>query len=255
MDYTFAIGNVVELQCISKFIEMGFQCSIPYGNNARYDFIADLNNGELIRVQCKTSSWVNDNLNPHSAFSFSCVTTTTNTQKTTRHAYTKEQIDYFATYFEGQVYLIPVDECSTSKTLRFEPPQNGQKKYNKASDYTIENMLAYLQDEKFITDINNYFKTAEVIKKVVKKGECPLCKTPVWKADSLCPTCYQLQSRRVERPSRETLKQLIRTLPFTTIAKQYHVSDNAIREWCDAVGLPRKSREIKRYTNEEWESI
>lgn len=32
MNYTQSIGNVVELKCIAKFIEMGYEVSIPYGN-------------------------------------------------------------------------------------------------------------------------------------------------------------------------------------------------------------------------------
>mgnify|MGYP003400600460 CR=1 FL=1 len=30
------------------FIELGYDCSIPYGNSAKYDFIADIN-GELLK--------------------------------------------------------------------------------------------------------------------------------------------------------------------------------------------------------------
>lgn len=55
--------------------------------------------------------------------------------------------------------------------------------------------------------------------------------------------------------SREELKHLIRTTPFLTIGKQFGVSDNAIRKWCDKYKLPRKVSEIKKYTDEEWEDI
>ncbi len=55
--------------------------------------------------------------------------------------------------------------------------------------------------------------------------------------------------------SREELKQLIRTTPFTTIAKKYNVSDNAIRKWCDKFNLPRKVSDIKKYSDEEWNLI
>lgn len=55
--------------------------------------------------------------------------------------------------------------------------------------------------------------------------------------------------------SRDQLKQLIRTTPFTTIGKQYNVSDNAVRKWCDKYNLPRKTSEIKSYSDEEWEQL
>lgn len=54
---------------------------------------------------------------------------------------------------------------------------------------------------------------------------------------------------------REELKKLIRTIPFTQIGKQYGVTDNAVRKWCDKYKLPRKVSEIKKYTDEEWEGI
>lgn len=55
--------------------------------------------------------------------------------------------------------------------------------------------------------------------------------------------------------NRQELKQLIRTTPFTTIGKQYGVSDNAVRKWCDKYGLPRRTGEIKKYSDKEWETI
>lgn len=63
------------------------------------------------------------------------------------------------------------------------------------------------------------------------------------------------KQRKVERPNREELKHLIRTLPFTQIGKMYGVSDNAVRKWCDFEKLPRKKKEIKSYSNKEWEKI
>ena len=55
--------------------------------------------------------------------------------------------------------------------------------------------------------------------------------------------------------TREELKDLIRTKPFTQIASMYHVSDNAIRKWCDNFNLPRKKKDIDSYSDEEWAKI
>ena len=62
-------------------------------------------------------------------------------------------------------------------------------------------------------------------------------------------------SNEVNGISREELKYLIRNTPFTTIGQLYGVSDNAVRKWCDKYNLPRKSGEIKKYTDEEWLKI
>ena len=64
-----------------------------------------------------------------------------------------------------------------------------------------------------------------------------------------------MSNRKIERPSREQLKEMIRNQSFTEIAKQFNVSDNAIRKWCSTMDLPSKKSEIKKYTEEEWEKI
>ena len=71
----------------------------------------------------------------------------------------------------------------------------------------------------------------------------------------MCSKCVSQSNRISKRPSREELKNLIRNKPFTQIGKQFGVSDNAIRKWCDAENLPRKVFEIKSYSDEEWELI
>ena len=70
-----------------------------------------------------------------------------------------------------------------------------------------------------------------------------------------CIECGHKVQRKSERPNREELKQLIRTMPFTKIGEQFGVSDNAIRKWCDIEKLPRKATEIKKYSDAEWELI
>lgn len=71
----------------------------------------------------------------------------------------------------------------------------------------------------------------------------------------ICQDCSHKQQRRAEWPDREELKLLIRTNSFTAIAKRYKVSDNAIRKWCDNYNLPRRKKEIKSYSDKEWEDI
>ena len=124
MDSTLIKGITTELDCIRSFIAMGFQVSIPYGDCARYDFIADDGN-KLYKVQCKSSSWTDET---KTAFKFECRSTRINSQGVKKQSYDETQIDYFATFFEGRCYVVHVSECSTTKTLRLIPPKNGQSK-------------------------------------------------------------------------------------------------------------------------------
>lgn len=72
---------------------------------------------------------------------------------------------------------------------------------------------------------------------------------------NLCPRCAAAKRRQFDRPSREELKQLIRTTPFTTIGTQFRTGAPNIRNWCKAYNLPTTKKEINTYTDEEWNKI
>ena len=61
-----------------------------------------------------------------------------------------------------------------------------------------------------------------------------------------------IEERKV---TRDELKQLIRTIPFTHIGAMYNVSDRAIRKWCVKYNLPQTKKEINSYSDEEWDKI
>lgn len=84
---------------------------------------------------------------------------------------------------------------------------------------------------------------------------CPNCGMKVSEKGNYCINCSNLRLRKVERPSRQELKMLIRNTPFVQIGKFYQVSDNTIRKWCDFYNLPRKASDIKKIDNETWELI
>lgn len=159
MDYTQMVGNTNEIKCILAFMQLGYECSIPYGNGAKYDFIVDTGE-KLLRIQCKSSNYVNDHGTIRTdAFYFSTTSQTVNTKETTRHRYNSNQIDFFATCFNDQVYLVPVEECSTGKTLRFSPPKNGSQNYCSADDYLIsawfsESLALDESREKYLNRLN-----------------------------------------------------------------------------------------------------
>ena len=107
--------------------------------------------------------------------------------------------------------------------------------------------------------ISNYMDT---VSKAKEKKEisylCVDCQKPISKGATRCKSCAireRQKDKTATHPNREELKNLIRTTSFLQIGKTYNVSDNAVRKWCDGYGLPRKSSEIKSYSNEEWEKI
>ena len=88
-----------------------------------------------------------------------------------------------------------------------------------------------------------------------KKNYCRDCGKEISYYAIRCKSCNGKYQQHEVPITREELKKLIRTTPFTKIGKQYDVSDNTIRKWCDKYHLPRKSSEIKKYNETEWENI
>ena len=135
------IGNITELEVLTYITKLGYQVSIPFGDRERYDQIWDIK-GKLLKIQVKTSRSKNDG----ESILFSCRSNTRKDGKIQHSRYTKEEIDYFATFWEGKCYMIPVEETSVGKMLRFTPPKNGQiKGINFAKDYLVEEVLKTLE--------------------------------------------------------------------------------------------------------------
>ena len=110
-------GTLTELHCILDLTNLGIRTLTPTDEASKYDVVADLN-GKFIRIQCKTSTWAIDTNIPKTAFYITTCCQTTNTKKTIRHMYSKEDIDYFYTYFQGQGYLVSIEEAN-GKTFRW----------------------------------------------------------------------------------------------------------------------------------------
>lgn len=94
------------------------------------------------------------------------------------------------------------------------------------------------------------------IKPKEKQGHCCIdCGKKISDSAKRCVECEHKRHRKAEWPTRDELKQLIRTKSFLSIAKQFEVTDNTIRNWCKKYKLPFKKSEIKQYTEEEWLTI
>lgn len=143
---------------------------------------------------------------------------------------------------------------------------------NKSKKITDEKFIAALKDSENIhqaivkvgsTDGRLYERAYTLLsqedvclkERIPKEKKCLECGEIISNEATYCSKCYHISLRKTERPSREQLKEMIRNQPFTEIAKQFGVSDNAIRKWCSAMDLPSKKSEIKKYSKEEWEKI
>lgn len=95
-------------------------------------------------------------------------------------------------------------------------------------------------------------------KQYTKKYYCIDCGKEIAKVSIRCKECdykKRIIPCEVLPVTRDELKELIRSVPFTQIGEKYNVTDNTIRNWCDKFNLPRKKTDINKYSNEDWSRI
>lgn len=131
-------GINTEAQILAQILKLGYSVSIPFGDKNRYDQIWDINN-KLLRIQIKTAR-LNEKDPTHNSIRFNC----RSVMNGRAHKYTKDEIDFFATYWNSQIYLIPVEECSLEKVLRFDALQPNQPKICWAKDYELQEVIKRL---------------------------------------------------------------------------------------------------------------
>lgn len=93
-------------------------------------------------------------------------------------------------------------------------------------------------------------RVGENLKQIDRKY-CKECGKLISEDKEYCDSCYFI----LNRPTRDELKNMIRTMSFVQIGMIYKVSDNGVRKWCDKYNLPRTKKEINKYSDEEWELI
>lgn len=133
-------GEITEQQVVVEFLKQGIMVSKPLVQCSRYDFIADINH-RLYKIQVKTGTFKED-----AYLLFATSTSHTNTQGTKTMSYSSDDVDFFATMYENQCYLIPFEVCGKKEQrLRFIPTKNGQTKgILFAKDYKLEDIIQTL---------------------------------------------------------------------------------------------------------------
>ena len=133
-------GNIGEALALAEFIKYGITVSIPYGDNARYDLLADFN-GKINRIQVK---YCNQKISVNNSISCPCASSTNHT--TNKHYTTYENdIDYFVFYLVewNKILLVLIEKIGTKKSIvfRLDKPKNNQANCNIVNDYTFDKTL------------------------------------------------------------------------------------------------------------------
>jgi len=81
------------------------------------------------------------------------------------------------------------------------------------------------------------------------KQRCLKCDKPITGkgVTGYCNKCSRVVQHKVEHPSKHELQGLIQMQSVLSIAKQYGVSDNAVRKWLKSYDLPYTKKDIQNY--------
>lgn len=118
-------GQISEARALYEFQKYGIPVCIPWGDNERYDLIAEFD-GKFNRIQVKTC-------NEEENGAIVCYARSSTNHTTNRNLTTYEnEVDYFVFVNQTRdwVALVPMEEIGKNKAIRLRvvPPANGQTK-------------------------------------------------------------------------------------------------------------------------------
>ena len=119
--------------------------------------------------------------------------------------------------------------------------------YCKACYKEIEKTPSGLCDECYNKLVENKLDLSNAPKEIRVRSysTCVDCGKRIDSHSTRCDECSNKLKRKVERPSKEELSQLITESNFTAIGRTYGVSDNAVRKWCRYYDLPYRKKDLK----------
>lgn len=135
VDNSKDIGDISESRVISYLKKNGYNVSIPFGDNARYDLVLDIKD-MLLRVQVKTGRETKKGVMRFNANSV--IRKSGETQ--CREPY-ENDADVFAIFYPNldAIYWIPIEDApETTMYLRYQEPEQRQPDINYVEQYTFE---------------------------------------------------------------------------------------------------------------------
>lgn len=129
-------GNIGESAILFEFVKRQIPVAIPYGDNERYDLIAEFD-GKLNKIQVK---YCGDET-PNDGVVCPCASSYNHTSTKKEWEDYKGEIDYFCFWIATDeiALIVPMSEIGDRKSITFKrtPPKNGQKT-RMMSDFTFD---------------------------------------------------------------------------------------------------------------------
>jgi Holliday junction resolvase len=126
-------GELTEAVVVAELKRRGIPVSRPFGDNERYDVVAETPGGVLLKLQVKTGRF------ERGTVVFDGVSMHTNSRGNVYKPYDGD-VDYFAIYCHEleELYLVSEQRVGSSMTLRVESPEQPDPKINPAEEYQFD---------------------------------------------------------------------------------------------------------------------
>lgn len=86
-----------------------------------------------------------------------------------------------------------------------------------------------------LKECKNFLNCTEE-EKLLQINHCKNCGKEISKGSTHCKKCVP-HKRKVERPTKEELQELIKNNSFVSLGKRFGVSDVMVRKWCKSYGI------------------
>lgn len=161
MNETQQKGLITELQVQLKLVQKGLDIYIPVSYDSRCDLIVNVLN-KLYKIQVKTSRLTETG----TGITFNTYSSRMNhTDGNFKQKYSVEEVDFFATIYKDELYLIPIQDCQGSqRTLSFNNQKTNGSTVYFIEDYQADKIIQLLKDNKKISKENVKTYVAQIDK-------------------------------------------------------------------------------------------
>ena len=240
-----AKGEMGQLCVLGHLARLHIPVAIVLSDNLPYEYIIDCS-GKLLRVQVKTST-----CHHSGAITFSI--SSNNWYAKTKKTYTTNDCDIMICYdlVYDKVYILGPEDFVDKSTvkIRYIEAKNKQT-CNMAEDYELtkanmeKKFNVILQTSEIFPEyagwragteesesIGSFFHTCVACGKEFESSSrfVKYCGDP----------CYYERKKVINRPNAKELEDMLKSLSWVAIGEKYGVSDNAVKKWCDKLGVVR----------------
>ena len=245
MDDTTWLGSVGESKVASELSRHRFHVFIQTTGKAPFDLVV-YKDGYLYRVNVKTTQ----RLDKWGSWEVQIKSVRSNRSKNRVVPFDPLSCDVLAVYIEplDQVCFLRASEVSEKCSIALREKTVRQSKLPSISELSDPNRICVPVNNGILnnqTPDSNSSKTSIFSEPKNKSPKVSARKQNTSKSYSpglAHKKRVQINSRKVERPSKEELQKLIWEIPTIHVAKKFGVSDKAIEKWCKAYEIGKPPR-------------